>query len=94
MNEKKLYHFLMENETRIFRERGEIQVWVHVDYDDLKEFSELLNIDGESNPEAILCTDTVFVDLTIKFYDLEIKEWKECFTKDEWENVFSEGEET
>lgn len=89
MNSKKLYHFLMNNECHLHKEKDRVIAWVVVYFDDLKEFTEIVNcIEGVEATIKIYHLSVVLNDI-IENNEEELSDYKECFG-DEWKEYFEE----
>lgn len=91
MNTKKLYHFLMENECHLYKEKDTIKAWACVHFWQLQEFAEILGRcafdDGGLDVKMFEDYLAVNIDDLIEGYDEDLNDYKECFG-DEWDDYF------
>lgn len=84
-----LYEFLKENETSMYKEKGELIAYVHVKFDDLKKFTDIVGSSAfdEGGQIVRLFENTVCVDLNdiIEYNGHEILAYRNCFEADDIE---------
>lgn len=90
-----LHAFLLENETCMWTEKGELKFGVHVEFGDIKEFIKILGY-GALDDGGIECglkrcalnnEYTLYVPLEdyFEYSDLTVNYYKHCFNKDDLE---------
>jgi hypothetical protein len=91
MIDKKLYKFLLKNETGIQKRENKIDIWVHVDFGDMEEFVKIVGND-------YLCegyvTGTVFdttIAVNLEHVINDIAAYKRCFDKDDYQEAMKEN---
>ena len=95
MKDKELYHFMMGHECGVCFDKKEkrIEAWVHVGYEELSGFLDIIEPKYESYPMAELQENSVCVHIhEIIEPDSCIDEFEKCFDAADWKVAKEEYE--
>ena len=88
---EELYDFLMSHETGILKLFNETSAYVYVEFWEIDEFIEISGYDSfyEGKVKGTVLPKTIAIELIYSILTIEeLKKYKDCFDKDDWNKVF------
>jgi hypothetical protein len=84
-----LYEFLKKCETGLYKGKNEIIAYIHIDFDRLKEFTEIIGSYwfDEGGMKVTMFTDSICVEINdiIEGHGQYLSAYKNCFNTYDWE---------